>query len=274
VSRAIASGTDILFPALEKLCVYPIRVAFLPGAYDAGNKTLVTEITARPTSSATRCSHAQTEQQDILMNKHFYRPSEGHRLPHDPFKAIVAPRPIGWIGTCSASGINNLAPYSFFNAFSSAPPIIGFGSVGRKHSLENAESTGEFTWNLASYALAEHMNASCEGVAADVDEFSIAGLQPRAGQVVSAPCVEESMVSFECRTTQCIQLLDASGVNCDNWLLLGEVVGVHIDQRMLDEGIYQTARAEPIMRAGGPADYFVIREEALFRMHRPRNGGY
>ena len=207
------------------------------------------------------------------MSTHFYQPADGHGLPHDPFKAIIAPRPIGWIGTRSSEGVNNLAPYSFFNAFTDSPPIVGFSSIGRKDSLKNAESTGEFTWNLASYALAEQMNTSCSGVAPEVDEFALAELSSEAGRIVSAPRVVESMVSFECRTTQVIQLQDAQGVAHDSWLLLGEVVGVHINESMLHEGIYQTAKAEPIMRAGGPADYFVIREDALFKMHRPKNGG-
>ncbi len=207
------------------------------------------------------------------MTNYFYRAEDGHGLPHDPFKAIVAPRPIGWIGTRSVSGRRNLAPYSFFNAFSDSPHLVGFASIGRKDSLENAESTGEFTWNLATFDLAEQMNSSCEGVDPEIDEFLLAELSAETGHVVAAPRVVQSRVSFECRTTQVIQLQDSQGIAHDRWLLLGEVVGVHIDESLLCEGIYQTAKAEPILRGGGPADYFVIREDARFQMHRPKNGG-
>jgi len=207
------------------------------------------------------------------MDMHYYQPQQGHRLPHDPFKAIVAPRPIGWIGTRSKEGVDNLAPYSFFNAFSDAPPIVGFSSMGRKDSFHNAQSTGVFTWNLATLSLAEQMNASSEGAAPEVDEFNLAGLTAQNGKIVEAPRVAECVVSFECRTTQCIQLQDSHGKTHDSWLLLGEVVAVHIAENMLKDGIYQTVAAEPIMRGGGPVDYFVIREDALFKMRRPQNGG-
>jgi flavin reductase (DIM6/NTAB) family NADH-FMN oxidoreductase RutF len=107
---------------------------------------------------------------------HFYRPSEGHRLPHDPFNAIVAPRPIGWVSTLSAEGVRNLAPYSFFNAFNYKPPIIGFASNGWKHSVSNIAATSEFTWNLVTRPQAEAMNATSATVAPDVDEFDLAGI--------------------------------------------------------------------------------------------------
>ncbi len=202
-------------------------------------------------------------------DSYYYQPALGHGLAHDPFNAIVGPRPIGWIASRSAEGILNLAPYSFFNAFNYTPPIIGFASIGHKDSLSNIEQTGEFVWNLATLPLAEAMNQSCAAVGPEVDEFELAGLTPAASRLIDVPRVAESPVSFECRKTQIIQLQSAAGDAVNTWLVLGEVVGVHIDRRLLVDGVYQTAAAEPILRGGGPADYFRIEPDALFRMHRP-----
>lgn len=201
---------------------------------------------------------------------HFYEPAQGHRLPHDPFNAIVGPRPIGWISSRDADGRLNLAPYSFFNAFNYTPPIVGFASIGRKDTLRNVEQTGEFAWNLATRPLAEAMNASCAAVPPEVDEFALAGLTPVASRLIGVPRVAESPVSFECRVTQIVQLQTVAGDRVPTWLTLGEVVAVHIAKAMLDKGVYVTARAQPILRAGGPADYFEIGPAQLFRMHRPR----
>ncbi|WP_205746811.1 flavin reductase family protein [Duganella callida] len=204
-----------------------------------------------------------------MTDRHFYEPAQGHGLPHDPLNAIIGPRPIGWISTRAANGVLNLAPYSFFNAFNYTPPLIGFSSIGRKDSLRNIEATGEFVWNLATRPLAEAMNASCAAAPPEVDEFQLAGLTPGASRIVGAPRVEESPVSFECRRTQIIRLQSAAGVDTDTWLVLGEVVGVHIAQSMLRDGIYDTAGSQTILRGGGPADYFEITPDALFRMRRP-----
>jgi flavin reductase (DIM6/NTAB) family NADH-FMN oxidoreductase RutF len=201
---------------------------------------------------------------------HFYEPAHGHGLPHDPFNAIIGPRPIGWISTRGADGVLNLAPYSFFNAFNYVPPIIGFSSQGRKDTLRNVEATGEFVWNLATRPLAEAMNRSCAPAPPDVNEFVLAGLTPTPSSVIATPRVAESPVSFECRTTQIIALQSTSGAATGNWLVLGEVVGVHIARHLLKDGIYDTAGARPILRGGGPADYFEITEAARFRMFRPR----
>ncbi|MEN9934059.1 MAG: hypothetical protein RLZZ387_638, partial [Chloroflexota bacterium] len=119
--------------------------------------------------------------------EHFYEPARGHGLPHDPFKAIVAPRPIGWISTIDREGRVNLAPYSFFNAFSSSPPIVGFCSEGRKDSVRNAEETGEFVANLVTRSLATAMNQTSAAVAAEVDEFTLAGLTPLPSRLVAPP---------------------------------------------------------------------------------------
>ena len=200
---------------------------------------------------------------------HFYQPAHGHGLPHDPFNAIVGPRPIGWIASRSAAGVCNLAPYSFFNAVNYTPPIIGFASIGRKDTLRNIEETGEFVWNLATRPLAEAMNASCAPAPADVDEFALAGLTPVPSRLLQVPRVAQSPVAFECRKTQIIQLHGADGGAVPTWLVLGEVVGVHIARQLLVDGVYDTAAARPILRGGGPADYFEIGADALFRMTRP-----
>ncbi|WP_144640588.1 flavin reductase family protein [Bordetella genomosp. 13] len=200
---------------------------------------------------------------------YFYEPAQGHGLPHNPLNAIVAPRPIGWISSRAGDGVLNLAPFSFFNAFNYTPPIIGFSCTAYKDSVRNAEATGEFCWNLVSFDLAEAMNATSAAVPPEVDEFALSGLTPRASRVVSVPHVAESPVSFECRTSQVIQLQDAAGVKADSWLVLGEVVGVHIRQELLKDGIFDTAAARPIMRGGGPADYFTISPDSLFKMRRP-----
>ncbi len=200
---------------------------------------------------------------------HFYEPRDGHRLPHDPLNAMVAPRPIGWISTVSADGVRNIAPYSFFNLLNYAPPLIGFSSMGRKDSVANVEATGEFVWNLATRDLAEAMNATSAGVAAGVDEFALAGLATAPSRLVAPERVAASPVSFECRLTQLIRLTDQSGTELDQWLVIGEAVGIHIDTAMLEDGVYQTGRARPVLRGGGPADYFEITDDALFRMRRP-----
>lgn len=201
---------------------------------------------------------------------HSYQPRHGHGLPHDPFNAIVGPRPIGWIATHSAAGVLNLAPYSFFNAFNYTPPIVGFASIGHKDTVRNVQDTGEFVWNLATCTLAEAMNQSSAQVAPEVDEFALAGLTPQPSTQVGPPRVAESPVAFECRSTQILQLQDAAGASVPTWLVLGEVVAVHIDKALLKDGVYDTAHAGHILRGGGPADYFTVGPEQLLQMHRPR----
>lgn len=201
---------------------------------------------------------------------HFYEPKDGHRLPYDPFNAIVGPRPIGWISSRNAAGALNLAPYSFFNAFNYTPPIVGFASIGYKDSVRNIQETGEFAWNLTTRALAEAMNQTCATVPPEVNEFELAGLTPVPSCVIAVPRVLESPVSFECRRTQVLQLAGADGSKVDTWLVLGEVVAVHIAKALLKDGVYDTAAASHVLRGGGPGDYFTIGPEQLFRMVRPR----
>ncbi len=200
---------------------------------------------------------------------HYYEPEHGHGLPHDPFNAIVGPRPIGWISTRDTDGGLNLAPYSFFQALCYTPPLIGFSSTGYKDTVRNAEATGEFVWNLATRPLAEHMNQTAAIVAPDVDEFALAGLTPIPSRRVAVPRVGESPVTFECKVTEIIRLKRRDGEPTDSWFTVGEVVAVHIDRRLLIDGIYDTAAAEPILRAGGPDAYFQVTNEQRFRMRRP-----
>jgi flavin reductase (DIM6/NTAB) family NADH-FMN oxidoreductase RutF len=201
---------------------------------------------------------------------HVYEPRDGHGLAHDPLNSIVAPRPIGWISTLSSAGIRNLAPYSFFNLFNYKPPIIGFCSIGWKDSVDNVQSTGEFVWNLVTRPLAEAMNASSAAVPASHDEFELAGLTPIASRLLKAPRVAESPVSFECRMSQLLRLTDSHGTATDAWLVLGEVVAIHIRHDLIRDGLYDTAAAEPIMRGGGPADYFSLAPGSKFQMWRPK----
>lgn len=200
---------------------------------------------------------------------YFYEPEQGHGLPHDPFKAIVGPRPIGWISTVGPDGIRNLAPYSFFSAFSTTPPIIGFSSEGCKDTLRNIEETGEFVWNLATRALAGAMNASSAAVPRGVDEFTLAGLASATSRRVRAPRVADTPVALECVLTQIVALKNITGSQVGNWLVLGEVIGVHIDRRFLADGVYDTAAAAPILRGGGPGDYFEIDAGQRFQLRRP-----
>ncbi|WP_010184688.1 flavin reductase family protein [Sphingomonas sp. PAMC 26605] len=204
---------------------------------------------------------------------HFYEPRDGHAsvpgLAHDPLNAIVAPRPIGWISTLAADSTRNLAPYSFFMLFNYRPPILGFSSTGWKDSAANIAATGEFVWNLATRDLAEPMNASAATVAAAVDEFDLAGLEAAPSRLVKPPRVAASPVAFECRHTQTLRLRGADGAELDTWLTLGEVVGIHIAPELIEGGSYRTAAAHPVLRGGGPGDYFEIDENARFEMRRP-----
>ncbi|PCM44988.1 flavin reductase family protein [Marinobacter sp. ANT_B65] len=202
-------------------------------------------------------------------NIHFYEPAQGHGLAHDPFNALVAPRPIGWISSMSREGVLNLAPYSFFNAFNYTPPIVGFSSIGYKDSVRNAEETGEFCWNLVTRSLSDAMNQTCAAVGPETDEFILAGLTPKPSRIISAPHVAESPVTLECRVSQVLRLAGADGKTVDTWMVFGEVVGVHIAQHLLKDGVYDTAAAEPVMRGGGPADYFTVDAAQKFKMYRP-----
>lgn len=200
---------------------------------------------------------------------HYYEPSQGHGLPHDPLNAIVGPRPIGWISSRGRDGTLNLAPYSFFNAFNYRPPIIGFSSIGMKDSVRNVRETGEFVWNLATRDLAEKMNETCAGVPYEVDEFELGGLTPIASRLVGVPRVAESAVNFECKVADVMNLRDHKGALTPAWLVLGEVVAVHIRKDLLKDGIFDTFGAGIILRAGGPSAYVLVKPENRFDIDRP-----
>ena len=202
-------------------------------------------------------------------DRYFYQPSQGHGLAHDPLNAIISPRPIGWISSKNAQGQRNLAPYSFFNCFNYTPPIIGFASIGKKDSVANIVETGEFVWNLTTRALAEKMNQTSAALPRGEDEFAFAGLTPLPSELIGADRVAESPVHFECKLTQYIQLKDANGQDIDTWLVLGEVIAVHIGNHLIAEGIYQTTLAEPVLRAGGPSAYYTVSENNRFDLFRP-----
>ncbi|HET7040884.1 MAG TPA: flavin reductase family protein [Gemmatimonadales bacterium] len=203
----------------------------------------------------------------VQAETYFYEPAKGHGLPHDPFKAIVAPRPIGWISTRDRDGRVNLAPYSFFNAFGAYPPIVAFGSEGYKDSVRNIEATGEFVTNFVTRPLAEQMNRTSAPVGPEIDELTLAGLEAAPCRLVAAPRVAAAPAALECKLLQIIRLHDLEGRALENYLTLGQVVGVHIDPRYLVDGIFDLAAAQPIMRGGYQADYAEI--GPLFRMIRP-----
>ncbi|NTF07712.1 flavin reductase family protein [Agrobacterium rubi] len=188
-----------------------------------------------------------------------------HGLSHDPFKAIVAPRPIGWIGSKGRDGSLNLAPYSFFNAVADAPKLIMFSSSGYKHSVRNVEETGVFTANLVSRNLVEQMNASSAPVEYGVNEFELAGLTPKQGELVDAPYVAEAYAALECRVTQIMRPVDVNGVEADSWIVFGQVVGIHLDESVIENGRIDMARARPVARMGymdycdGGVDVFQIK---------------
>lgn len=200
---------------------------------------------------------------------HFYEPRLGHGLAHNPFYAIMGPRMIGWIATRSSAGVDNLAPYSFFGAYSVDPPIIGFTSEGWKDTVENVRNTGEFSWNLVSRDLAEAMNLTSQPAPAEVDEFVLAGIHKSECRTISASKVADSPVTFECRLIELSQLKSSSGTQLDRWLVLGEVVGAHINKSFLENGVYRTEKARPVLRGGGTAEYFEISSALRFDMSRP-----
>lgn len=199
----------------------------------------------------------------------FYEPALGHGLAHDPFNAIVGPRPIGWVSSQGMDGSVNLAPYSFFNAFNYKPPIIGFASNGAKHSLRNVRERGEFVWNLATSVLAEQMNATSATVPYGVDEFELAGLAKAPSRLVAPPRVAASPVNFECKVADIVQLKGCKGDLVETWLVLGEVIGVHINTALLKDGVFDTFGAGIVLRAGGASAYAEIRPESRFDMVRP-----
>ena len=190
----------------------------------------------------------------------FYKPAEGHGLPHNPFYAIVTPRPIGWISTRGQYG-DNLAPYSFFNAVASDPPQVVFASNGTKDSLTNIRATGVFAVNMVSEALMAAMNQTSAILPLGTDEFTRAGLTKADCQTINCPYVAASPAVLECKMTQIIQL-DGQ----DNHLIIGAVSGIHIADECLVGGRFDVTRFHPVARLGY-LDYTIVRE--VVAMDRP-----
>lgn len=201
----------------------------------------------------------------------YYRADQPHGLKHNPFKALVAPRPIGWVSTLSGDGIMNLAPFSYFNAVTDFPPTVLFGCNGPhpegdvKDTAANVRDTGEFVINMVTADLKDQMNASSAHVGRSVSEFDVAGLTPAPSQLVAAPRVRESPVNLECRLVQIIQLRSSSPKIVNN-LVIGEVIGIHIDERILTDGMVDIAKYRPLARLGY-MDYTIVEE--TFAMDRP-----
>ena len=198
----------------------------------------------------------------------FFEPQHRDKrlFPHDPFKALVVPRPIGWIATVSGKGELNLAPYSYFNAFSSVPPIVGFSSEGEKDSSTFAMETGEFVWSMATWDLRDPMNASAASLPRGQSEFTHAGLETAPSRLVKPPRVAGSPAAFECKVTEMVKLKDIDGADSGRRLVLGRVVGIHVDERFVKAGRVDSAAMRPIAR-GGYDEYSVV--EKVFSMPRP-----
>lgn len=198
----------------------------------------------------------------------FYQPNEGHGLPHDPFKAIVSPRPIAWISTQDTEGRANLAPYSFFNGIASNPPQVAFASTGTKpdqeHSkdtVSNIRATGVYCINIVGFDLKDAMNTSTAGFGKEIDEFEQAGLAKARCKNIDCPRVEIAPASLECRLDQIITLKGES-----NFLVIGEVTGVHLRDECLRDGIFDVTTYQPLARLGY-RDYTAVSE--VFALKRP-----
>jgi flavin reductase (DIM6/NTAB) family NADH-FMN oxidoreductase RutF len=203
----------------------------------------------------------------------FYEPEKkNHGLPHDPFKALVVPRPIAWVSTVSPEGVVNLAPFSFFNAVCTAPPLVMFSTEtdrlrggGRKDTEKNIRSSGEFVLNFPTYALREAMNLTSAPV--NEDEMNLAKLEKLPSRLVKPPRVAASPVHFECKLIKFVELPDASNPNHVT-VTFGEIIGVHIDEKILTDGVIDYGKLDAISRLGG-ADYGRLLQDGVFSMDRP-----
>lgn len=201
-----------------------------------------------------------------------YRPEarDSRLLPHDPIKAIVAPRPIGWISAMSRAGELNLSPYSFFNLLSSPPtPIVVFSSEGRKDAVTFVEETGEFTCSLATYEMAQQMSLTSAPLPRGTSEFGHAGLETEASELVKPPRVKGTPAALECRLLSISELTDIDGRKIDRFMVLGQVVGVYLDERYVIDGRFDIAKARTIARCGY-SDYAVV--DQVFSIQRPPGG--
>ena len=201
----------------------------------------------------------------------FFDDHRKHGLRHNPFKALVAPRPIAWVSSLSAEGVANLAPFSYFNACADRPPTVMFApnnprpNGGGKDTLRNIEQTNEFVVNLVGYDLREPMNLTSAHVDSSVDEFELAGLTPAPSVHVKAPRLEEAPVSLECRFLTRLRL-PSDHPAIENNVVIGQVVGTHIADRIVRDGMIDMAAYRPVARLGY-MDYTSV--ETVFEMLRP-----
>ncbi|GEP09497.1 flavin reductase family protein [Methylobacterium gnaphalii] len=197
-----------------------------------------------------------------------YGPDE-RTLPHNPLKAIVAPRPIGWISSMDPAGRLNLAPYSFFNAV--ADDMVMFSSTGRKDALSFAEEGGEFVCSLATFDLRDAVNATSAPLERGVSEFDHAGLEMAPSRKVRPPRVATSPAALECKWLQTVPLVPLGGGSASNFMVIGQVVSIYVDDRFVSDGRVDTAAMQPIQR-GGYFDYFAVAADQRFELHRPKGG--
>ena len=197
----------------------------------------------------------------------FYRPSDGHGLPHNPFSAIVSPRPIGWISTRSSNGIDNIAPYSFFNAVAYTPPQVMFSSNGNKpgqdgkDTLANIRETGEFCVNIVEFAMRDAMNKTSATIGAEIDEFSHADIAKSDCDTINCAYVANAPATLECRMTQIVKL-----AGDQSHAVFGEVIGVRLRDDCLSDGIFDVTKFKPLARLGYQ-DYAAI--DTVFSLVRP-----
>ncbi|HWG03932.1 MAG TPA: flavin reductase family protein [Beijerinckiaceae bacterium] len=192
------------------------------------------------------------------------------KLPWDPFKALIVPRPVGWVSTMNKAGAVNLAPFSFFNAFSTEPPIIGFCGEGRKDSVAFAEDGREFVWNMATYDLRFAMNETSAPLPRGESEFTHAGLETAPSHFVRPPRVAASPAAMEAKVLDIVQMHNLDGEKVQRFLVLGQVVGIYVDDRFVQNGIIQIPAMQPIARCGYQ-DYAVV--DKVFMLKRPAGGG-
>lgn len=198
---------------------------------------------------------------------HYSPHNKDHGFKHDPLKAIVAPRPIGWISSVSKNGVDNLAPYSFFNAIGSSPDMVCFSSGGMKDSALNIKDTGEFVCNFVSQSLTEKMVHSSVDAPHETSEFELANIESEASKIVTPLRVKNTPAALECKLADIIQVKDASGTLTNNFLIIGEVVSVYINDNYITDGRFDLEKAQPVTRLGY-LDY--QRGGEMFEMQRPK----
>ncbi len=196
----------------------------------------------------------------------FYKADEPHGLAYNPFKAIVAPRPIGWISTLDKQGVPNLAPYSFFNGICDTPMILMFSSGGMKDSAQHAADSGEFTFNYVSKRMKDEMNVSSGGYPRGENEFELAGLEMVAGETVACPRVKGVPAAMECKVIDLVQPTILDGTKSPYIMVLGQVTGIYIDDEMITDGRFDLKKSDPILRSGYH-DYVTL--DDVFELVRP-----